>query len=250
MNNPISNHPRGVRGAFVEYSHGPPPLVVPFQFNPVQLQRNRSLDFQGPGDPGEKEVATQDNDKAKSKQTIPDLRGQGLRKLHQKTANLMELHEAQLVTVQEESISLEIRLDATDRIDEGDPVAARLGIAPQLAILEQMVYPRSETALGDILQKLSSASNQRFSYTSGAKPPLILFVWGSRWVLPVNINNMNITESEFNTALYPLRATIGLTLTVIEGPNPLFKVSLHAREALAALGMARVIHVADVVIPG
>ncbi|MEZ4727618.1 MAG: hypothetical protein R3E79_10845 [Caldilineaceae bacterium] len=49
MSNPISNHPRGIRGAFVEYSHGPPLLVVPFQFNPVQLQRSRSLSITAPG---------------------------------------------------------------------------------------------------------------------------------------------------------------------------------------------------------
>lgn len=236
MPTPITNHPRGTRGAFVEYSLGPPPLIVPFQFNPLQLQRSRSLGFDVAG-------ATSLDAKAGK------LSGEQVRKLHQAQANLLNLQAEQQVTVQEESLSLEIRLDATDGIDEGNAVAARFGIAPQIAILEQMVTPREGTLLGKVLKKVAGIS-KRFSYTSGPNPPLILFVWGSRWVLPVNINTMTITESEFNLALYPLRATVAVTLTVIEGVNAPFKASLRAREALAAVGMASVVNVTDVIIPG
>ncbi|MEZ4727619.1 MAG: hypothetical protein R3E79_10850 [Caldilineaceae bacterium] len=163
---------------------------------------------------------------------------------------MMKLYDAQHVEVHEETINLEIRLDATDGIDEGDPLAAQLGIAPQLAILEQMVYPRNETRVGKLLEKVAGGSEGKgFSYSKGANPPLILFVWGSRWALPVNINNINITESEFNTMLYPLRATVAVSLTVIEGPNGPYTYSLRLREALAARGMSRLINVADVVIP-
>ncbi|MEI7770098.1 MAG: hypothetical protein WCI67_08935 [Chloroflexales bacterium] len=233
MTSPISNHPRGVRGAFVEYSLGPPPLVVPFQFNPVQLQRNRSLAFSLPGE------------------KKPDIAaGDGLRKLHQEQKNLMTLQEKQLVTVQEEAISLEVRLDATDGINAGNPLAARFGIAPQIAVLEQLVTPRKDTLLGNILTKLSG-SGGRFSYTKGPNPPLVLFVWGSRWALPVNIGSMNIAESEFNSGLYPLRATVTLSLTVIEGPNAPYTGSLRAREAMAAAGLAStILNVVDVQIPG
>ena len=41
------NKPKILRGAFVEYGLSLPPLVVVFQFNPLQLTRNRSLTFQG-----------------------------------------------------------------------------------------------------------------------------------------------------------------------------------------------------------
>jgi hypothetical protein len=39
------NKPKILRGAFVEYGLSIPPLFVVFQFNPVQLTRNRSLTY-------------------------------------------------------------------------------------------------------------------------------------------------------------------------------------------------------------
>src|SRR6266851_9690294 len=42
------NKPKILRGAFVEYGLSIPPLFVVFQFNPVQLTRNRSLSFSPP----------------------------------------------------------------------------------------------------------------------------------------------------------------------------------------------------------
>lgn len=228
MTNPISNHPRGARGAFVEYSKGLPGLVLPFQFNPVQLQRSRSLSFGAPG-------------QAKTKQ--PNT----LQALHQREKDPDKLRDGQQVQVQEESISLEIRLDATDRLNEGDQVAALLGVGPQLAILEQMVCPTDKSLLSKIREKIASSA-KHFSYTKSPNPPLVLFTWGARWVLPVNINSLTITESEFNTKLYPIRVTATVQLTVIEGANALYTASLRAREALAVGASA--LNVVDMVIPG
>ena len=42
------NKPKILRGAFVEFGLSLPPLFVVFQFNPVQLTRNRSLTFAAP----------------------------------------------------------------------------------------------------------------------------------------------------------------------------------------------------------
>lgn len=249
----LSNHPRGARGMFVEYSLGPPLLALSFQFNPLQLQRGHSLSFDAPGEAPplpQAETGGKGGDKAATAATA--LRGGNLQKMHRddQYKDLLKLQQEQLVTVQEETISLEIRLDATDGIDEGDATAARLGIAPQLAILEQMVTPKGDTLLGELLQKIPGA-DKRYSFTKGANPPLILFVWGGRWALPVNINSMSITESEFNLDLYPLRATVSVSLTVIEGPNAPYKASMRAREALAAMGMAGgVVNVVDMMIPG
>lgn len=236
MSNFITNHPRGARGLFVEYSLGQPGLVVPFQFNPLQLQRTRALTFSAPGAPP-KETADQAGG------------GDRLRALHRGQKDIGTLQEAQLIALQEEAISLEIRLDATDAIDAGSPLAAHYGIAPQLATLEQMVTPRDDTLLSEIVKRLPGAS-ERFSYTQSPKPPPVLFVWGSRWALPVNIGSLTITESEFNLDLYPLRATVAVALTVIEGPNAPFKSSLRAREALAAQGAAVAVDVIDMFIPG
>ena len=43
----FSNRPKILRGAFVEYGLNIPPLVVPFQFNPEQLSRSRSVTYYG-----------------------------------------------------------------------------------------------------------------------------------------------------------------------------------------------------------
>jgi hypothetical protein len=45
------NKPKILRGAFVEYGLSLPPLVVVFQFNPLQLTRNRSLTYSEPNPP-------------------------------------------------------------------------------------------------------------------------------------------------------------------------------------------------------
>ena len=37
----LRNQPKVLRGAFVEYGLSLPPLVVVFQFNPLQLSRSR-----------------------------------------------------------------------------------------------------------------------------------------------------------------------------------------------------------------
>ena len=43
------------------------------------------------------------------------------------------------------------------------------------------------------------------------KPPMILFIWGRKRVLPVNIDSMSITETEFSADLHPIRARLPLT---------------------------------------
>ena len=41
----LRNQPKVFRGAFVEYGLTIPPLVVVFQFNPLQLSRSRRQEF-------------------------------------------------------------------------------------------------------------------------------------------------------------------------------------------------------------
>ena len=65
-----------------------------------------------------------------------------------------------------------------------------------------MVYPKDESLLGAALGALLGGS-KGFSFTRGANPPLVLFIFGRKRVLPVNINSMNITETEFSTDLNP-----------------------------------------------
>ncbi|NOT56615.1 MAG: hypothetical protein HOP18_18610 [Deltaproteobacteria bacterium] len=224
----LRNQPKILRGAFVEYGLSVPPLIVAFQFNPLQLSRSRRQQFS----------------LTPSAQGEDDGRGLTLRDFHQSFTDLRKLRDAQSVTIEPESLSFEIRLDATDKLNDGDRITERLGIAPQLSTLELMVHPKSESILGLLADQLSPGG---FSFTCTDKPPMILFIWGRKRVLPVNINSMTITETEFNTTLDPIRATVAVDLTVIEGPNAAYMYSKGLKENMSALHLAN--RVADVVIP-
>ena len=226
----LRNQPKVLRGAFVEYGLSVPPLVVVFQYNPLQLSRSRRQTFSRPAQAEEQE------------------RGLTLKDWHQLFDDLLALREAQQVSVQPESLNFEIRLDATDKLNEGDAITRQLGIAPQLAALELMVEPQSESVAGGVLDALLPGG---FSFTDTPKPPMILFIWGRKRVLPVNINSMQITETEFSPTLDPIRATVAVDLTIIDGPKAVYNYAKGLKEFMAGLYVAnlRRADVTDVVIP-
>jgi hypothetical protein len=230
MSDGFPNKPKILRGAFVEYGLSLPPLFVVFQFNPVQLTHNRGLTFSVPSSGSGNRTRT-------------------LRDCHAKYDDLTKLQEDQLVTVQEESISFEIRLDATDKLNDGDTITEQFGIAPQLATLEAMVQPKGEGLIGQALGALLGSPGG-FSFTKGANPPLVLFIWGRKRVLPVNINSLNITETQFSTDLNPIQATASVNLTVIEGKSIPYMYSKAMKEAMSVLNLANIADIRDVMIPG
>ena len=130
MSDGFPNKPKILRGAFVEFGLSLPPLLVVFQYNPLQLTRNRTLSF---AVPNETPAATGASANAPQRT---------LRQFHADTANLLDLQKKQLVTVQEQTIGFELRLDATDQLDERDGITEQFGIAPQIATLELMVHPK------------------------------------------------------------------------------------------------------------
>jgi hypothetical protein len=244
MSDGFPNKPKILRGAFVEFGLSLPPLVVVFQYNPLQLTRNRSLTFAVPNPPpappapapGSTAVAT----------TTPT---RTLRQFHSQVSDLLDLQKQQLVTVQEQSISFDIRLDATDKLNDGDTITEQFGISPKIATLEQMVTPKDESLLGAALGALLGSPGG-FSFTRGANPPLVLFIFGRKRVLPVNINSLNITETEFSTDLNPIRATVAVSLTVIEGKSVPYMYSKAMNEAMSVLNLANIAEVANVMVPG
>ena len=237
------NKPKILRGAFVEFGLSLPPLVVVFQFNPLQLTRNRGLTFAVPAPPPAPPAPAGATNVTVTTPT------RTLRQFHSNMKNLLDVQKEQLVTVQEQSISFDIRLDATDKLDEGNGIAEQFGIAPQIATLEQMVYPKDENLIGKALNALLG-NPQGLSFTRGVNPPLILFIFGRKRVLPVNINSLNITETEFSADLNPIRATVGVSLTVIEGENVPYLYSKAMTEAMSVLNLANIGNIANVAIPG
>ncbi len=242
MSDGFPNKPKILRGAFVEFGLSLPPLVVVFQFNPLQLTRNRSLTFAVPNPPPPPPG---------SKTPVSQAPTRTLRQFHGQFSNLLDLQKQQLVTVQEQTIGFDIRLDATDKLDDGDTITEQFGISPQISTLEQMVYPKGESLTAKLVSALLSAgSTQGFSFTRGSNPPLILFIFGRKRVLPVNINSMNITETEFAADLNPIRATVAVNLTVIEGQSVPYLYSKAMVEAMSALNLANIASIANVVVPG
>lgn len=218
----FSNHPIILRGAFVESGISFPPLIVPFQFNPETISRDRSNSFNVPGK----------KNKVSSE-------------YHQGFENLEVLRQNQDVNFGSETMSFKIRLDATDQLDEWDPIAQEFGISPQLSTLELMMSPKTDNLAVLELLKLQEGH----TFTGNEKPPMILFIWGRKKVLPVNIDSMKVEEQQFDTKLNPIRAEISVGLTVIEGPNPVFLYSQAWKETLASVNMINIWKTANVIIP-
>ena len=231
----FSNRPKILKGTFVEYGISIPALIVPFQFNPLTISRNKSNTFSVPG-------WVQQASKEEGGGKI------GLRVFHQMFSDLTLLRDLQDVEVGSETISFDIRLDATDKLDEGDPIAEQFGIAPQISTLELMMYPKEESLAGMAISELLGPTAGH-TFVGTEKPPMILFVWGRKKVLPVNLTSMKVKEEEFSTDLNPIRATISVSLTVIEGPSAPYQYSKAMKETMSALNLANLTEVANVIVP-
>ncbi len=136
-----------------------------------------------------------------------------------------------------ETIKLEAEIDATDQMEKADPTTAQLGIYPQLAVLETIVYPTSQQ-----LQANDSQSQMGTLEIAPMEAPLALFVWSQIRVLPVRITDFSITEEAFDANLNPIRAKVSLGMRVLtvndlgfahKGGN-LFMTYLQQKEQLAA----------------
>lgn len=136
-----------------------------------------------------------------------------------------------------ETIKIDAELDATDQLDLGDATAMEVGIQPQLAVLETMVYPTSAQ-----LQQNNTLAGTGTLEIVPAEAPLALFVLGRNRVVPVRLTDFSITEEMFDAALNPIRAKVSLgmrVLTVNDVPfehaaGSLFMSYLQQKESLAA----------------
>jgi hypothetical protein len=111
-----------------------------------------------------------------------------------------------------ETIKLDAEIDATDQLEQPDqnPDAVRLGVAPQLAALEMLLYPPSERLVAN-----NSLQGGGTLEITPYEAPLSLFVWGSQRVVPVRVTDFSITEEAFDASLNPLRARVSLSMRVL-----------------------------------
>jgi hypothetical protein len=142
-----------------------------------------------------------------------------------------------------ESIKLEAEIDATDRLEFPDDnrTTAQLGLFPELAALETLVYPTTGA-----LQTANNLAQSGTLEIAPAETALTLFVWSRTRVLPVRITEFSITEEAFDPALNPIRAKVSLGMRVLsvhdlgfahKGGN-LFMAYLQNKEQQATLAQA------------
>ncbi len=202
------------KGMLVEYALSIPPLVLVFEFNPKTLSRTRTIKLKVGNAPG-----TQGG--------------------YDFTLSTETPRVAQGVTVQPESFSIEILLDATDRMNEGNSVATQFGVQPELDTLRTMVEPKSQGPAGlQTLASLGLGGERAFQRNETAS--VILFVWGSH-ILPVFLTSVGITEEAHLPSLIPYRARATLTMQIIEGNNPFYQVEKVRQVLGAALNLGSTI---------
>ncbi len=138
-----------------------------------------------------------------------------------------------------ETIKLDIELDATDRLEKAESTAVTLGVYPELAALETLIYPR----VTQIAARMTAASLGTIEIIP-VEAPMTLLIWGIKRVLPVRINNFNITEEAYDVNLNPIRAKVTLDLRVLSYNDlpwgsfgsKLFLVHHTIKQVMAAVG--------------
>jgi hypothetical protein len=109
-----------------------------------------------------------------------------------------------------ETITLSIEIDATDQLEQANPIAVATGIYPTLAALEVMLYPKSAVVIANTLLTLIGTIE-----VIPVEAPMTLFVFGPQRVLPVRLTSLSITEEAHDQLLNPIRAKVELSLTVL-----------------------------------
>jgi hypothetical protein len=111
-----------------------------------------------------------------------------------------------------ETLKLDAEIDATDQLEFPDKNtdAVTLGVFPQLAVLESLVYPSTAQLLS--AHALNAAGSTEILPMESA---LTLFVWSRQRVVPVRVTEFSITEEAFDVDLNPMRAKVSLGMRVL-----------------------------------
>lgn len=137
-----------------------------------------------------------------------------------------------------ETIKLDAEIDATDQLESADPTTVQLGIQPELALLETIIYPTSSQ-----LQSNNTRAGSGTLEIAPMQAPLTLFVWSKNRILPVRLTDFSITEDAFDPLLNPIRAKVSLGMRVLSVNDlgfahkggSLFMAHQQQKERLAAM---------------
>jgi len=201
-----------LKGAFLNYGAGTDslPIIIVFQFNPTQVKRSLSL--------AQQPIAPNNSGKVNSLEQ-PCQPG--------------------------ETVSFSLRLDANDQLADRNQIAAEFGILPTLSALELLTTPMT-----DVSANLNLGAGRCGSSGSHKMPPTtlptVLFFWGRFRLLPVTINSIDVTETEYDTQLNPIRADVSITLQVLQESQlagdriaiDAYRYTQGMKEVMAALNLA------------
>lgn len=167
------NSPRLLKGAIVGFDLlNPLASVIIFQYNPHTL--TRSLKAQAMGGEGAKSEAMR------------------------------------LTGAPEETIQVEVEIDATDQLEKAESPGVDMGVYPQLSALEMLIYPKSSFVIANTALMAAGAIE-----VVPPEAPFTLFIWGPKRILPVRITDFSITEEAFDVNLNPIMAKVSLGLRVL-----------------------------------
>lgn len=153
-----------------------------------------------------------------------------------------ERSEAQrLAGPPEETIAVKVELDAADQLERGDSAAGRLGVYPQLAAFEAMLYPKVAAVAANL-----ALSRAGVIEIVPPEAPLTLFIWGAKRVVPVRVSSFSVEEEAYDAALNPIRASVSFSMRVLTYQDlppsnvghGLFIAHQAAKEAMASFGSA------------
>lgn len=168
----------GKGALLIQEPDNPIPKIIKFQFNPESL--SRSFQPTSPTSAGSAENDTSEIFRLTSPPT--------------------------------ETLSMDIEIDATDKLEFPDrnPNTVNMGINPELAELESLLYPRSSDVISSSI--LAALGTIEIIPPEG---PSIFLIWGSNRILPVSITDLKINEEAYDSNLNPIRAKVSLTLKVL-----------------------------------
>jgi hypothetical protein len=140
-----------------------------------------------------------------------------------------------------ETIKLDVEIDATDQLEKADPIATGMGIYPQLAALEMLLYPKSALVIANTILLAAGTIE-----VIPPEAPFTLFIWGPKRILPVRLTSFTITEEAHDTGLNPIRAKVSLDLRVLSTSDfsithpgyALFLAHQVVKETMAVIGSA------------
>jgi len=139
----------------------------------------------------------------------------------------------------QETIKLDVEIDATEQLERGDGIAGSMGVYPALASLEMLLYPKSALVIANEV-----LLNVGIIEVIPPEAPLTLFIWGVNRTLPVRLTELSITEEAYDPNLNPIRAKVSLSLRVLNYHDlgllsvggTLFMAHQIAKEVMATIG--------------